>query len=84
MNRKGPLSMLMGMSWIVGFIVKMNYLFNRVGLEPSYNVMHNMGKRLIVENTRIGRPSLNCVKPHGVAVFAVENIDTTNHQGIVD
>lgn len=44
--------------------------------------MHRLKRRIEKENLVNGVPVLRQLKPHRLAVFAVDNIDTTNQHGI--
>lgn len=82
-NAQGAFTTLIGMACMIGCRTKLHYVLNRIGVSPSYDQMHRLKNRLASENIANGKPILTNLKPHRLAIFAVDNIDTTNRHGIV-
>lgn len=67
------------MSAFVEGTKKLNYILNRLGLVPSYEVVDRIRKRLCDEVSRHRKGTLRNLPSHNAAVFAVKVLDHKNH-----
>lgn len=82
-NAAGLLKKLLGMSTMIGCKNRMQYVMNHLGLIPSYETIDRTQKKLVAAHTEEEHHMLHDVGEHRLAIFSVDNIDTTNKHGIL-
>lgn len=81
-NRWKPLTVLIGMSAILGCNTKMHYVLNHICVTPSCHSIERLRVRLIsnVRNQPMG--TLGYLKRHELAVLSIDNLDRMNKHGL--
>lgn len=70
------------MSAIVGCTAKVHYILNGMGMSPSYDAVDQIRRRLCHKVMSSEKGTLADLQKNDEAVFAVDNLDQSNHHGL--
>lgn len=79
----GPSTILLGLSCLLGCNVRLRFVLNKLGIAPPYDTVDRLRKRLIMEDLEDSKWTLTYLQNYPLAVFAIDNVDTTNQHVLV-